>query len=280
MQTKMYRVTALDVARIEKLLIKFLLIGVGIGALIAVIITSVIFKFIYDGKVESYETQISHYTATLANVDQQRETLIRSAETELSNTIDTYENREADYNNQIEKLNMTIDTLNQEIETLHNAQAAEFDRLQEYWYIFEHAPKNSGLTLDHIRYSWEVCETWNVNPQVMWAIYDVESDFNPMADNSQSSARGLGQTLESTAVMIWEGVLGHEKGSYNHSMAYDPYVNIEISTCLLGRNLTNGTLENALNLYGDGTESYPSRVLSAAKDHGYTITESNARYTN
>ncbi|MCM1230215.1 MAG: transglycosylase SLT domain-containing protein [Ruminococcus flavefaciens] len=280
MQTQMYRVRALDVARIEQLLIKFLLIGVGIGALIAVIIMCVIFKFIYAAQATSYETKISQYTTTLANVDQERESLIYSAEMELNDTIETYENREQYHTNQIAELNATIDTLNQKIETLTNAQAAEFDRFKEYWYIFEHAPKNSGLTLDHIRYSWEVCETWNVNPQLMWAIYDVESDFNPNDDSSLSSARGLGQTLESTATMIWENVLGHGKGSYNHQMAYDPYVNIEISTCLIGRNLANGTLEDALNLYGDGTESYPGKVISAAKDHGYTISDSNARYTN
>lgn len=278
METHIYRVGAYDVARIEKLLIRFAAIGVGVGATLVLIISSIIFGIVYHQQKVYYDGQIEEYTTTINTLTANHQTRSAQADQTLRDTINEYENKYTVYTEEIDALNYRIADLEAEVLRLTSEQTADFERLKDYLYIFTDSPKNSGLTIDHIKWSWECCEKWNVNPQLMWAIYEVESDLNPKDDSSLSSARGLGQVLESTATDIWEGVLGHGKGSYTHTMAYDPYVNIEITTCLLGRNLSNGTLEDAIWLYGDRTDSYHGKVMNAAADHGYSITESNARY--
>lgn len=278
METKIYRVGAYDVARIEKLLIQFALIGVGIGVVISIIITGTIFSIAYHQQKTYYEDQIETYSAKLTTLVVDYEGQLDTADQVLRDTVTTYDDKYATYTDQIDALNFQIADLEAEILRLSSAQTADFEMLKNYLYIFTDSPTNSGLTIDHIKWSWECAKTWNVNPQLMWAIYEVESDLNPKTDNAKSSARGLGQVLESTAKEIWEDVLGHGPGSYKHTMAYDPYVNIEITTCLLGRNLANGTMEDAIWLYGDRTESYYGKVINAATDHGYTLTENNAHY--
>ena len=273
-----YRVASVDLDRVEKLLIKALLIGVGIGAIIACIIMGIIFKIVYDGQTETHARELSVYVTRLTNLSQEHDRYIQQVETQIADAVEVYKVQEREYLTEIGELNTEIDNLNARIDALNEEKVYEFEQLRQFWYVFKNAPANSGLTVDHLLFSIEQGKLWGVSPRLMWAIYDVESDFNPRCDStSGSSARGLGQTLESTAREIWEKVLGHGSGSYNHNMAYDPYVNIEISTCLMGRNLAQGTLEDAIWLYGDRTESYYGYVTSAATNHGFTLNENTAR---
>ena len=279
METKIYRVGALDVARIERLLVRFALAGLVVGMLLATIITTVVFTVMYNTAKAYYEDEITSYTTQISTLVATHANEMESMETAHQNSLRAYEERAEGFDDEVSALNSRIQDLETEVLRLTSEQTLEMDQIRNFLYVIEDTPKNSGLTLDHIKWSIECCETWNVNPQLMWAIYWVESSFDPRLDSSKSSARGLGQALESTARDIWENVLGHGAGSYTHTMAYDPYVNIEITTCLLGRNLANQSLEDAVWLYGDRTDTYFGKVIQAAANHGYTIDESNARYT-
>lgn len=287
MNAQYKRIGTVDYAKVERLVIQFLAIGVGIGAFIMLITMSIIFKFIYDAQARDYRDQLLNMAVQLQNIDQDRIADLELKEEQYNAMVEQYEQKIITYTDQIEELNGQIDGLNSNIETLNleiarleDTNTVTLTKLKGYSYIFDKLPDNSDLTVDHLLYSWEMCREWNVNPQLMWAIYDIESEYDTKCDSSQSTARGLGQVLESTAEEYWESILHHGHGSYWHRMAYDPYVNIEITTCIIGRNLEKGTLEDALNAYGDQTDTYVSRVLSAAKRHGYTITNANARYTN
>ncbi len=279
MKTKIYRVRALDIAKVERLMLQTAITCFAVGVALACIIVSIIFCVVMRRQETTYQKTIADYTTKIATMEGAYASQQEKSSEELEKTVTQYEERHQTYIDQIETLNYKIGDLEAQVLRLTTEQAVDFEQLREYAYIFTDTPKGSGLTLDHIKWSWECSKTWNVNPQLMWAIYEVETDLDPRKDNSESSARGLGQVLASTGESIWEDVLGHGPGSYTHEMAYDPYVNIEITTCLLGRNLANGTLEDAIWLYGDRTESYYGQVMRAAKDHGVTITESNARYT-
>lgn len=274
-----YRVQKVDLDRVGKLLMQALLIGVGIGAAVMLVITTIIFSMIYKGQKGHFESRISVVSNAYANLSQEYDSYVLSTDAYIEDAVKEYKDREVEYENTIHSLGANIDALNDRIDELSETKEQEFEELRQFWYVFKNAPADSGLTIDQLKYSIEQCEIWDVNPRLMWAIYDVESDFNPKADSSLSSARGLGQILESTATSYYEDVLEHGRGSYTHSMAYDPYVNIEISTCIMGRNLSQGSLEDAVWLYGDRTDSYYGKVLSAVKEHGYTISDSNARFS-
>ncbi|MDE6040800.1 MAG: transglycosylase SLT domain-containing protein, partial [Muribaculaceae bacterium] len=153
----------------------------------------------------------------------------------------------------------------------------DFQLLSRYWYVFKLAKEQDGITTGVVRYVDEWCKEKNVNPHLMWGVYDIESTFDTHCDNAKSSARGLGQVLESSARPIYEKVLAHGTGSYTHTMAYDPYVNVEITVEMIARNMNQG-LKATLDLYGDGTPTYAQRVLNAAASHGVTISESNMHY--
>lgn len=285
MNIRYERTGTVDYARVEKLMIRILLVGAGIGAFLSTIILCVVFRFVYVGQARDYQDQLLDMAIQLQGLDQDRIEDLELKERQYNTMVGNYEQEIATYTDQIAELNGQIDAMNSNIETLgleiarlEDTNTVTLTKLKEYSYIFKSLPSNSDLTVDHLIYSLEMCKEWNVNPQLMWAIYDVESEFNTKCDSSKSTARGLGQVLESTAEEYWEVILHHGHGSYYHSMAYDPYVNIEITTCIIGRNLEKGTLEDALNAYGDQTDTYISRVLSAAERHGYTITNNNARY--
>ena len=58
------------------------------------------------------------------------------------------------------------------------------------------------------------------------ALAMTESQGTETATNSESSARGLGQMLESTARFTYEKLMENGKGTYNHDMALDGDINI------------------------------------------------------
>jgi len=76
-------------------------------------------------------------------------------------------------------------------------------------------------------------EKYNVDPDIMIGIYSIESQFVVDVDNSESTARGLGQILEGTAEWAYKEIYG-ENAVYNHKYAYDPMINIELTTYLIG----------------------------------------------
>lgn len=131
---------------------------------------------------------------------------------------------------------------------------------------------DSGLDTNVIMYMDEEAKKLDINPNLLACIYRVESHFRTYVDNyGGSSARGLGQVIRSTGKAIWENIL--HKGAYNHDMAYDPYVNIEITATLIARNIkSTGDLYQALNLYsGNGRSIYYNKIVDVANRYGVDL---------
>lgn len=186
---------------------------------------------------------------------------------------------ETRYQSQIDELNATIDEQNALVETLtaettaQRADSAElFELARKYWYVFRDAPDNSGLTMDDMAYLDNLCKEKDLNPHIMWCIYDNESGYTAVIDNfSGSSARGLGQVLKSTGKAMYENIM--KLGTYSHDMAYDPQINMNITTTMIDRNIDNG-LKNAIVLYsGDATGAYYNKILATASDHGVSLSD-------
>ena len=95
--------------------------------------------------------------------------------------------------------------------------------------------KYENVTLE-TRYLFKVleeCKKNNIDPDIMLAIFFKESRFDPLATNSVSDARGLGQLMSSTGRWLYGDIYGHPE-LYTHDMAYDANLNIEMATYLIG----------------------------------------------
>lgn len=255
--------------------------SIVVSTIIGIAIGAAIFGFICWNMSQSYQAQINDLRKSLDDWDNRYQEGVKEATDKVSlsfqTQIDNLESEKEALNVEINALTDDINRLNESLTEATNEKEDDFNIIQRYWYILRDASDNSGLTLDLLRWQDELGQRFDTNPHLMWAIYKEESTYNVTAQNAKSSARGLGQTLESSAKLIYENVLGHGKGSYNHSMAFDPYVNMEIATCMISRNLNQGVTA-ALDLYGDGTSTYPSRILHNATENGTPISDSNCHY--
>lgn len=244
------------------------IIGCVLTALVSIAVVAFILLTAFESKwnemTENYESEIRAL-----------ETKLRSIEAEHEEEIKTIR---ADYEKEINARDETIAELTDKYAQLSEMKEQTFEFYKDYWYIFRDAPAGKGITLELIAYVDELCQQWDVNPQWMWAIYDLETGMNPKLDNAAGSgARGLGQVMPGTGKNIWEKIL--KKGTYTHSIAYDPFVNVEITVTHIGRNIAIGSMSNAIELYsGGGGSSYYNTVIQNGQSHGYTLTESNAHY--
>lgn len=243
-------------------------IGCVVSAVASVAITLIAMLVIFNAKIESmtteYEGEIFALNNTLATIQGEHQQELDMQESAHEMLVTSLQNQ--------------LDEVTEQYNTVMEASAADFDYYKQYWYIFRDAPANSGISLELIKYVDEKCKEWDVNPQWMWAIYDLETGMDPRLDNSGGSgARGLGQVMPSTGKSIWETILNN--GTYTHNMAYDPFVNAEITITHIGRNLAIGSMSNAIQLYsGGGGSSYYNTVISKGLEHGVTLTEANAHY--
>lgn len=179
------------------------------------------------------------------------------------------------------KYNETKAMLNQkeeQIEFLERTPTVDIgvlDKIEKLRYVVD-----AGISTDLILYADEQCREWNLHPQFLWAVVELESKFDPNADNlAGSSARGLGQILKGTGKYLWEDILGNPKGSYYHDMAYDPYVNIQLMCCHLGSSFNRGCLLNeAVKAYSGGTSGYMEKLMNIATSHGYDLSDVTCRY--
>lgn len=148
------------------------------------------------------------------------------------------------------------------------------DKIEQYRYVID-----EGFSADLILYTDEQCREWDLNPALVYSIIELESKFDPNADNPNSSARGLGQIIKGTGKYLWEDILGNPKGSYYHEMAYDPYINIKLICCHLGNSFNKGYLLNeVIKAYSGGTSGYMEKLMNVATSHGYDLSDATCRY--
>lgn len=78
---------------------------------------------------------------------------------------------------------------------------------------------------------------------------------------------------------MWERILGHGAGTFTLDMLYDPYVNVEITVAIIGRNMEKyDSMATSLKLYSGGSSSYYDVIVGMAAEHGITLTENNTHY--
>jgi len=265
MVTRRYRV-GLDIEKYAKMFIVAIIVSFVIGASISTVFSAITINEHYSGQIKELREK---HAQEMLDLQMQHDAECSLLKMEVETAQAELAVAEA-------KLADREETLS----TIEEIQAADFQLLQKYWYVLRDASPDSGLTLEVLRYADEQCQQWDVNPDWMWHVYQHETGWTTEIDNKQGSgARGLGQVMPATGKEMWERVLGHGEGTFSLDMLYDPYVNVEITVAIIGRNLDkNGSMRAALKLYSGGSSTYYDVIVGMAAEHGITLNEDCARY--
>lgn len=147
--------------------------------------------------------------------------------------------------------------------------------------VFDKANNRTGLTYEQLKLGDELMTEKGYDPDLLFGIIMVESNGNPLAQNKVSSAKGYGQLLASTGKYVYESLLGHGKGTYNHlSLSLNGDLNIEMTANLIDYlyKLHNGNLYKAIKNYcgqnDAGTRAYINKInkhISEAGKNVYTM---------
>lgn len=151
------------------------------------------FSDIYNQTV----TLLEEASSIAYELDLENESLVNQAR-ELQETINSYEEREELFN----KYEWAI------IRTDNTRTDITYDRITS----LEKLAGEKGLSDDSVN--------------LILALAMTESQGTETAANPESSARGLGQMLESTARFTYEDLMKNGRGTYNHDMAFDGDINI------------------------------------------------------
>lgn len=173
-----------------------------------------------------------------------------------------------------EEVNMIYEA--QEQKALEEALLAEENRLLDTYHyaLYDTGGRRTDITSDLLKYLETKCQEWGLNPHFVLGVMMTESEGHANAKNPSSTASGLGQTLRGTGKSVWEDILGHGKGSYNHSMAFDPYVSTDMTVAYLGTLVRQrGGLHRAIQSYRgkNNVKSYESSINSYMQKGGVSL---------
>lgn len=127
--------------------------------------------------------------------------------------------------NMISKENVELIEYNNSINETNVKLSNELDMYKKYGYVMSN--RKYPLPLDVVQLIDQLGKKYKISPHVIIALINVESSFNPNASARTSSARGYGQFIKGTGEWVWEKILKKDT-KYNHDMAYDPIVNVEL----------------------------------------------------
>ena len=147
--------------------------------------------------------------------------------------------------------------------------------LNQYnWVQHDESGNVNDMTDDLVIYTYELCDSYDIDPALVFGMIMVESRGFSDNRNGSSGAAGLGQFLSSTARIVYEDFLGNGRGSYDHNVTpYDPYTGVTMMVTYLNYLYNrHGDTMTVLESYSgnktySGTLGYYNKVISwAGKD--------------
>lgn len=147
--------------------------------------------------------------------------------------------------------------------------------LDQYnWVQHDESGNINDMTDDLVIYTYELCNSYDIDPALVFGMIMVESRGFSDNRNGSSGAAGLGQFLSSTARIVYEDFLGNGRGSYDHNVTpYDPYTGVTMMVTYLNYLYNrHGDTMTVLESYSgnktySGTLGYYNKVVSwAGKD--------------
>ena len=155
------------------------------------------------------------------------------------------------------------------------AVAYQSSILDQYnWVQHDESGNVNDMTDDLVIYTYELCNSYDIDPALVFGMIMVESRGFSDNRNGSSGAAGLGQFLSSTARIVYEDFLGNGRGSYDHNVTpYDPYTGVTMMVTYLNYLYNrHGDTMTVLESYSgnktySGTLGYYNKVVSwAGKD--------------
>ncbi len=142
--------------------------------------------------------------------------------------------------------------------------------LDQYnWVQHDESGNVNDMTDDLVIYTYELCDSYDIDPALVFGMIMVESRGFSDNRNGSSGAAGLGQFLSSTARIVYEDFLGNGRGSYDHNVTpYDPYTGVTMMVTYLNYLYNrHGDTMTVLESYSgnktySGTLGYYNKVVS------------------
>lgn len=131
------------------------------------------------------------------------------------------------------------------------------DELEPYRFIQFIDNADTDITDEQLLYIKEKATDIGIDPLFILCTFYNESRGLTTVNNDSTNCRGYGGIAPDTGRYIYEEYLGHGKGTYDHQMAYDPYINIDISISTWNHLLEywDGNIYSAMRNYS-GMKSY------------------------
>ena len=144
--------------------------------------------------------------------------------------------------------------------------------LSEYSYVMTFGG-GTDVTPELVQYTIDLCNKYDIDPHLVFAIIIHESGGQSDAYNSRSGAAGLGQFTYSGGKATYENVM--HLGVYNHSThPYDPKLNITMMVELLNyyKKMYNGSVVDMIGAYaGYRSLDYSANLYSKLCDIAGTM---------
>ena len=166
---------------------------------------------------------------------------------ERDNEIDTMSANNKNMLDNMQKLAATAQTINAELNSLKTEyntnmkRLADFEERSELYDKYDYALYYNGertdITYQRIKNVEEYAKDSGMTEDgaaLVLSLASTESHGQATAENSKTTAAGLGQLLYATAKFVYEDEMKNGKGTYNHSLALDPDLNLQMTTSYVG----------------------------------------------
>ena len=240
-----------------------LVLGIMIGMVSVILISAnslLAQQYFFDDHIAELESAIDGYKANIDRLNKEHQAEIDRYQDKIDQAAELLDQTVLQKDAAYQKL---VDDINAE-------SSVKIEILKKYRYVIDRVNPSEGFTLGMLYYVDELCKNADINAHMVFAIFDIESDFDVDVKSAISSATGLGQVLASTGKFIYEGKMGNPKGSYSHEMAKNGYTNIEIVvTYLKYLKDTYGSISSMINSYsGDPSGGYYQKYLTQMRNNG------------
>lgn len=239
------------------------ILGIVIGMASVMLVTAnnlLSQQYHHEDYIADLQSTIARYKSDIDTMHIDHQTEIEQYQAEIDQVADVFEQIILQKDAAYQKL----------VEDMNAESSVKFEIVKKYRYVIDRVNPSEGFTLGMLYHVDELCKKADINAHMVFAIFDIESDFDVDVKSSISSATGLGQVLASTGKFIYEGKMGNPKGSYTHEMAKNGYTNIEIVvTYLKYLKDTYGSISSMINSYsGDPSGGYYQKYLSQMRSNG------------
>ena len=232
-------------------------ITISIIVIAAICLTSTVLAFSKYGETEKeYDSNISYYMDIIDGLEkgiEDRDKVIAQKNNEIGLYQDDIVTVVNEYNKlyndftAMTDMNVELTEKDKEIAAQANVDNTELNDLRHRAELYEkynysiinsmdqnlpEDQKRTDITYDQIATLEELAKENGLSEDAVSLVLAIamnESRGNEDAKNPNSTATGYCGILNTTGRYLYEDLMGNEKGSYNHDMCYNGYINLELS---------------------------------------------------